>query len=79
MREKIAKILTRFEGTAFYPYSSSVVEALSQEILNEIRQEVKKMESSVTKEEPAYYRGFEDAQEAFLKALEASNGHTKEE
>jgi len=34
MRERIAKILTKFEGTAFYPYSSSVVEALSQGILS---------------------------------------------
>lgn len=34
VREKLGKALTKFEGTAFYPYSSSVVEALSMEILS---------------------------------------------
>lgn len=32
LREKIKAILKRFEGTAFYPYSSSVVEALTGEL-----------------------------------------------
>jgi len=49
MRDKIAKIMTRFEGTAFYPYSSSVVEALSEEILFLIREEIEK--SLLTKDE----------------------------
>jgi len=34
IREGIKKILKRFENTAFYPYSSSILEATSAEIIN---------------------------------------------
>lgn len=40
LREKIETILRKFKGTAFDPYSSSVLEANTQEILNLLKEEL---------------------------------------
>lgn len=72
MREKIAKILTRFEGTAFYPYGSSVVETRSQEILALISEEIEKMRNPYpdTMAFRISHPAFEDCRQAILKILE---------
>lgn len=75
MRDKIAKeACENYRGTGAWESCSEGVKDfwrfIANQILHIVREGIGKMESTVTEEEPAYYRGFEDAQEAFLKVLE---------
>jgi len=49
--EQIAKVLKRFEKTSFYPYSSSVTEATSTEILNLTDSEGNKLLAVIAKDQ----------------------------